>query len=334
MFSKPQAPVLPSRRVLLGALAALPLGGCLGIGGTRGAASSAAASSLAADPTLHVATTRKLAAGGVRSPFFDASRSRLAYAVARLRAPDPSALGQLGALVSSDFGVQSVDVPSGDAAFALAEALRGRDSLMFVHGYNQTFEAAALDAAHLAHGIGFRGNAALFSWSSKGGLLDYVYDRESALIARDALADSLAAVLNDPGAAKLHLVAHSMGTLVTLEALRSYRDRHGDRGLEHFGALVLASPDIDVDVFRANIGRLGSLRDKMVVITATNDRALDVSRRLAGGVRVGALPAAELAGMGVRVVDATEFASGLVRHDAFVANADVRAVIKRAVERS
>lgn len=311
-------------------LAATPLGGCLSFGAS-GSGDMAAAQ---AGQVLHVATTRKLVSGGARSPFLDASRNALSYAVARFGAEEPSGLGRIGALVSSDEGVRSVEPRPGEPADALAEALRGRASLLFVHGYNQTFESAALDAAHLAQGIGFRGNAALFSWSSRGGLLDYVHDRESAMIARDALADTLAAVLNDPGAAKLHLVAHSMGTLVTLEALRSYRDRHGNRGLENIGALVLASPDIDLDVFRAGIARLGTLRDKMVVITATNDRALDVSRRLAGGARVGSLPASELEGLGVRVVDATEFASGLVRHDAFIANADVRSVIRRAVERA
>lgn len=310
-------------------MAATPLGGCLSIGG-GGAHDVSTPGGMA----LHVATTRKMVEGGKYEPFFDASRNRLSYAVARFGTVQASGIGRIGALVSSGAGVLSVEPRPGEPADALAEALRGRPSLMFVHGYNQTFESAAADAAHLTEGIGFRGNAALFSWSSRGGLLDYVYDRESALIARDALADALAAVLNDPGAGKLHLVAHSMGTLVTLEALRSYRDRFGNRGIENMGALVMASPDIDLDVFRAGVARLGPLRDKMVVITATNDRALGVSRRLAGGARVGALPASELEGLGVRVVDATEFASGLVRHDAFVADADVRGAIKRAVERA
>lgn len=185
----------------------------------------------------------------------------------------------------------------------------------------------------LSDGIAFRGNTVLFAWPSKGGLLDYGYDRESALLARHHLADVLAAVLQDPFGAKLNLVAHSMGTLVTLEALRGYRDRFGDTGLDRLGAVVLAAPDIDLDVFKAGLGRLGALRAKIAVITATNDRALDLSRRLAGGERVGALAPETLAGLGVKVIDATEFATGLVRHDVFVANADVRAVIRRAIER-
>lgn len=321
----------PSRRMALAMLAGLPLAGC--IGSSRSFNARAGAEDLANDPTLHVVTTRRLR-DGARAPFFDTSRGALTYARATLQAPDGSLFGQLNALVTNDFAVRRVEPVSGQPATALTEALRGRDTLFFVHGYNQTFEAASRDAALLSNGIGFKGNTVVFSWPSKGGLFDYGYDRESALLARDPLSDVLASLLQDEFGARLHLVAHSMGTLVTLEALRGYRDRHGDRGLDRLGALVLAAPDVDVDVFKAALARLGPWRDKMTVITATNDRALDLSRRLAGGDRVGALPREALDGTGVRVIDATEFASGLIRHDVFVANADVRAAIRRAVERA
>ena len=322
----------PSRRLVLAGLIAAPLAACKT--GASGFQAQAGAETLGQNPLLHVITTRKLVGNGARSPFYDAARApSLAYARARLAPPDGSTLGQLNALVTRDFAVQRVEPVDGEAATTLAQSLRGRDSLLFVHGYNQTFEAAAFDAANLSEGIGFKGNSALFSWPSKGGLLDYGYDRESALLARDHLADALAAVLQDEFGAKLNVVAHSMGTLVMLEALRSYRDRYADKGLDRLGALVLAAPDVDVDVFKAAIGRLGAWRNKITVITATNDRALDLSRRLAGGERAGALPPAALDGLGVKVVDATDFATGFIRHDVFVANADVRAVIRRAVER-
>jgi esterase/lipase superfamily enzyme len=326
---------LPSRRLLLAGLASLPLAGCLTRQG-GGYTARAGAETLASEPILHVATTRRFARDLTRSPFLETSRSpALSYARAYLRAPDTSALGKINALVTNDFAVQRVEpAGAGAAATQLSESLRGKDSLLYVHGYNQTFESAALEAAQLSDGIGFKGNSVLFSWPSKGGLLDYGYDRESALLARDPFSDALSAILQDDFGAKLHLVAHSMGTLVTLETIRSYRDRHGDKGLERVGALVLASPDIDADLFKASVARLGPWRDKILVITATNDRALDLSRRLAGGDRVGALPPEALAGTGIKAIDATEFASGIVRHDAFLSNADVRAVIRRAVERA
>jgi len=329
----PSSPPLAGRRAFLAALATLPLGGCLSLGGGLVARAGGAASD--AGLTLNVVTTRRIAGGGDASPFFGPGRAAATmFARAQIATPDASGIGRITALVASDYAVAGIRPHEGEAGPAFAEALRGRDTLLFVHGYNQTFENAAVDAVALARGIGFSGNMALFSWASKGGLLDYGYDRESAMIARDALADAMASVLGDPFGARLHLVAHSMGTLALLEALRVWRDRYRDVGIDRIGAVVLASPDIDIDVFKANIGRLGPVRDKMTVITATSDRALDVSRRLAGGDRVGALPRAALADLGIRVVDATDFASGLVRHDAFLSSADVRAVVRRAVERA
>ncbi|MCA1999933.1 MAG: alpha/beta fold hydrolase [Hyphomicrobiales bacterium] len=327
-----------SRRAFFATLGLLPLGGC--IGSTRSfnahaGNTHAGAVPLAADPTLHVITTRRLAGNGRTAPFLDSTRAREArYLRARLEAPDGSVFGQINALVGGEFAVTRVEPVEGAGPQAAAEALRGRDTLLFVHGYNQSFEAASRDAAQLSNGIGFAGNTALFAWPSRGGLLDYGYDRESALLARDPLVALLAALLQDPFGARLHVVAHSMGTHLTLEALRVYRDRHGEKGLDRLGALVFAAPDIDADVFRAGLDQIGPWRGRLTVISATNDRALDLSRRLAGAARAGALPRAELESLGIRVIDATDFASGLVRHDAFVANADVRAAIRRAVERA
>ena len=46
----------------------------------------------------------------------------------------------------------------------LAQAGGGSDVLIYVHGFKQTFETAALDAAHLSDEIKFRGRTMIFSW--------------------------------------------------------------------------------------------------------------------------------------------------------------------------
>jgi esterase/lipase superfamily enzyme len=76
---------------------------------------------------------------------------------------------------------------------------RRTDVLIYVHGFKQTFETAALDAAHLADGIKFRGQTMVFSWPSKAGLFDYAYDRESAMWSRDEFERVLNPLPRAPG---------------------------------------------------------------------------------------------------------------------------------------
>ena len=97
--------------------------------------------------------------------------------------------------------------------------------------------------------------------------------------------------------------------------------------------MVFASPDIDRDVFESSVQRIGALAQKITVITAINDRALALSARVAGGVtRVGAAEKAALEKLGVRVVDASGLGWGIINHDLFLSNAEVRRVIRRSVD--
>ena len=93
-----------------------------------------------------------------------------------------------------------------------------------------------------------------------------------------------------------------MGTMLALESLRQLYARYGDTVTGRIGAAVFAAPDIDMDVFSSAISRLGPLASEITVITSTNDRALALSGRLAGGMtRVGAAEKAAIERLGVRV---------------------------------
>jgi esterase/lipase superfamily enzyme len=95
----------------------------------------------------------------------------------------------------------------------------------------------------------------------------------------------------------------STGTMLTLESLRQLYARYGDTVAGRIGAVVFAAPDIDMDVFSSAINRIGPLAGKITVIAATNDRALALSGRIAGGMtRVGAAEKAAIEQLGVRVI--------------------------------
>jgi len=320
--------------VLLGGLASLSstlaLGGCAGLGAT-GARFDA--SSLSGDPTLFVATTRKRVNGGRTKPWFGPERaSTMTVARAKLVPPDDSRLS-LASVGLGDWRLDDVEPVSVEVSDLLAQAGGGEDVLIYVHGFKQTFETSALDAAHLSDGIKFRGRTMVFSWPSKAGLFDYAYDRESAMWSRDDFERVLHSIVATPGAGRIHIVAHSMGTMLTLETLRQLYARYGDTVANRIGAVVFAAPDIDMDVFSSAISRIGPLAGKITVIAATNDRALALSGRIAGGMtRVGAAEKATIERLGVRVIDASEAGWGIINHDLFLSNAEVQRVIRRSID--
>ena len=267
-----------SRRALLGGLASfasvLALGGCANVGA---AGARFDASSFSLDPTLLVTTTRKPVNGGRAKPWFGPERaSTMTIARAKVVPPDDSRFS-LAAVGLADWRLDGVEPVSGEVGNLLAQAGGGADVLIYVHGFNQTFETAALDAARLSDAIKFRGRTMVFSWPSKAGLFDYAYDRESAMFSRDDFERVLSSIVSAPSASRVHIVAHSMGTMLTLESLRQLHTRYG-------GAVVSAAPDIHMDVFSSAISRIGPLAGKITVITSTNDRALALLRANVAGM--------------------------------------------------
>jgi esterase/lipase superfamily enzyme len=330
----PQHEPLASRRALLGALgslvSALALGGCASSGATGARFDP---SSLSSDPTLLVTTTRKRVNGGRAKPWFGPERaSTMTIARAKLVPPDESRFS-LAAAGLDDWRLDQVEPVSGEVSDLLAQDGAGSDVLIYVHGFKQTFETAALDAVHLSDGIKFRGRTMVFSWPSRAGLFDYAYDRDSAMWSRDEFERVLRSVVGSPNAGRVHIVAHSMGTMLTLESLRQLYARYGDSVADRIGAVVFAAPDIDMDVFSSSIKRIGPLARKITVVAATNDRALELSGQIAGGMtRVGAAEKATIEQLGVRVIDASDAGWGIINHDLFLSNAQVRRVIRRSIE--
>jgi esterase/lipase superfamily enzyme len=330
----PQQETNVSRRALLRGLAStgsmLLLGGCAGLGA---AGTSFDASSLAGDSTLIVTTTRKRVNGGRARPWFGPERaSAMTVARAKLVPPGDGRVS-LAAVGLGDWSLDAVEPVQGEVSDLLAQAGGGGDVLIYVHGFKQTFETAALDAARLSDGIRFRGRTVVFSWPSKAGMFDYAYDRDSAMWSRDHFERMLNSIVAAQGAGRVHIVAHSMGTMLTLEGLRQFHARYGDSVSDRIGSVVFAAPDIDMDVFSSAITRIGPLARKITVIAATNDRALALSGKLAGGMtRVGGAEKAAIEQLGVRVTDASQEGWGIINHDLFLSNAEVRRAIRRTID--
>jgi len=205
-----------------------------------------------------------------------------------------------------------------------------RDILLYVHGFNTSLDEARFKLAQLVNDGGFGGVAVLFTWPSKSDLFSYVGDKESATASRDALQKLMRDLSQVEGIGRVHVLAHSMGSWLAMEALRE-NSIAGTRNLNgRLGDVMLASPDIDINVFRQQMSRIKGAN--VSIFVSVNDRALNLSSRLAGErPRVGAMDPTkardreELAQLGVKVYDLSSNSAGIIGHSLY---SDVPAVVR------
>ena len=197
-----------------------------------------------------------------------------------------------------------------------------RDILLYVHGFNTSYDESRFRLAQIVEDGRFGGVPVLFTWPSTNNLLDYAAAKESATVSRDALAKLIRQLTETPGVGRVHILAHSMGAWLTMEALRQDAIAGSPALAEKLGDVMLAAPDIDLNVFRQQLARLDA--SHVFVLVAANDRALSLARTLTGDrQRLGAMdptnPAdrAALAALGVRVYDLTREADIFIGHGAY-----------------
>lgn len=167
------------------------------------------------------------------------------------------------------------------AKAALKGPRGGREAVIFVHGFNNNFTEGLYRIAQLSHDLKLPGATVHYSWPSAANPLGYVRDRDSALFARDGL-ENLIQQVEDAGADRILLVAHSMGALLTMETMRQMAIR-GDKVLLHkIAGVILISPDIDVDVFRSQVHDIGELPQPFLIFGSHKDRLLNLSAVVTG----------------------------------------------------
>lgn len=210
---------------------------------------------------------------------------------------------------------------------ALATHISGRigsnrDLLLYVHGFNTGYDEARFRLAQIVDDGHFGGVPVLFTWPSANSLLAYGAAKESATISRDALAKLIHQLAEVPDVGRVHILAHSMGAWLTMEALRENAIGGSPDLNGKLGDVMLAAPDIDLNVFRQQLARID--HSHVFVLVAANDRALSISRTLAGDrPRLGALdpnnPAdrAALDGLGVKIYDLSREPSDFIGHGVY-----------------
>lgn len=207
--------------------------------------------------------------------------------------------------------------PLTQAAFAtrlegLLQSAGAQDLLVFLHGFNVTFEEGARRAAQIAYDMKFPGAVILFSWPSAGSAIAYASDEERAFASADPFAAFLKTLEGGPWR-RVHTMAHSMGNRVLLMGLAD-----NARPKLPLGQVVFAAADVYVALFREKFPRLQAAGRLPATSYASNrDVALRLSSLLHRGARVGLISGDPFVSPEMDTIDASAVDTGFLGHGYF-----------------
>ncbi|WP_417494343.1 alpha/beta hydrolase [Maricaulis sp.] len=223
-----------------------------------------------------------------------------------------------------------------DFSRALSDELAARGTgkvVLFVHGFNNSFERGAFSLLELWAASGWDGLPVLFSWpTGEPNVLSYFGDTQDGEFSVFHLKETLRLIAANEDVDKVVLIAHSRGASIATTALRELLIESRGAGLSmlntyRINTLILAAPDIDLGVMEQRLvaEMFGIGFGQIDVYLNRSDDALGVSGWLFGGVRFGSLGPEQLSAESRSVfqgVDSVHFilvddARGEARHNHF-----------------
>lgn len=214
--------------------------------------------------------------------------------------------------------VKSVEVLDRDDFFgnlsSRIQQASHRSALIFVHGYNVTFENAARRTAQIAFDLNFQGAAVFFSWPSAGTVMAYPRDAQVSEITRPKLKEFLVNFLIRSDVDNVFVIAHSMGARVVAPVIAELLQLN-NLARERIKEVILAAPDIDATVFTDQIAPAFIAAGEPVTLYASsNDYALLASKIFNGFPRLGDSGKGMVIIAGMETIDASDVPTDFLGH--------------------
>ena len=268
--------------------------------------------------TVYVVTTRSPTKDGIGFSSGKSFETRyMAYTISIPPSHKPGQIEYPGRKPDPQTAFTVVKTQSYSRPAFLAEVKARRtpdqDIGVFVHGYNYNFQESLFRLAQITADAHKAQLPVLFAWPSAAEVTGYLADKDSAAFSRDQLAQLLEDLSRSNGS-EVSVLGHSMGGWLTMEALRQMRLAGHDGELNRL-LVVLAAPDIDINLFRMQLKDVGRLNKPIILLVSQDDRALAFSAFLADDQRVGAVdindPRVQAAAKeaNVQIVDISDLAS-------------------------
>ncbi len=217
-----------------------------------------------------------------------------------------------------DVMLQSVE-PEDEALFMKGVSDRvghsqKKEILVFVHGFNTTFEDASRRTAQLAYDMAFDGPTILYSWPSQGSMnpISYNKDGRNAALTAPHLEEFLKQVVAKSGATTVDLIAHSMGNRPVTQALRDFAMENPNMKKPMFNQVALMAPDVDAALFKQMSPEMEHAASRITLYASSRDAALKASEFFAGYERAGQSEPHLLVLKGMDTVDASAVDTSLL----------------------
>lgn len=162
-----------------------------------------------------------------------------------------------------------------------------QQALVFIHGYNTSFEGAAIRAAQISADLQHPLLTAFFSWPSRGSLFGYLSDEAAIQYSEKYISEFLVDFVKNSTAKRVHIIAHSMGNRGLIEAINNIQRNHTDI---NFGQIILAAPDVDADVFKEKAVAYEEKSEHTTLYVSSQDKAVGASKWVHSYPRAGFTP--------------------------------------------
>ncbi len=192
-----------------------------------------------------------------------------------------------------------------------------RIAVVFIHGFNVSFEGAALTAAQLGCDLKIP-LTAFYSWPSQGKpkLREYTADEASIQASEPYIVEFLTRFVTETDADRVHIIAHSMGNRGLLRSLQRIATQFQGQSTVPFGQIFLAAPDEDRDVFRDLTAVCPTVAERTTVYISRNDQALRSSGWIHKRSRTGFSPPVTIV-PGVDTIDVSNIDLTILGHGYF-----------------
>lgn len=224
--------------------------------------------------------------------------------------------------------LQSVKVlDRADFMKSIAHKMRNnpiKRTFLFIHGYNVSFEDAALRTAQMSYDLKFDGAPVFYSWPSQSNLSAYFKDSQNISWSEYNITQFLEDFLENSGADEIYLIAHSMGNRGLTKAVISVLSEKPELK-EKIKEIILAAPDIDADIFKRDIApqMVSLLKKPITLYVSSQDVALKASMEIHGENRAGDSKDEIVVIDGIETIDASNIKTNFLGHSYYADSSSI-----------